>query len=595
MTSNEPEPSRAEQPLALRIAEHPALILSAVIALAALASLVVLTPIRNGDFAWHLALGRWMATTGTIPSLEPFTYTAYGAPMVAHEWLSQWVYWQITQASGVVGLRVAHAIGAILFVGGVFVGLRRAAVSPALALLGCVIVVAAAIDRFQVRPHIVNLCFGLGLYICAFVERPQLSRSQIAAFAATVAVWANAHSGAVLFPALVFGYAAFDAIDRRIRRRDALESRALGGDNPKRVWQLAAACTLALLATPNHVRLLPYLLKSGPVNAEFSLEWLSIFRVAQQPGLDLALAVWSLAMLGALAATVVILREGRRLAPAAVALLCALAPLQSVRFTWLAFAPLILALSELSRFVSKQAPATRARLSIATSILACMAIPWLTLPSEGLAARLTGLSRAGVFAANAFPLRSAHLLSEFLADGPLEGRLFARAEWGGYLTLTLDGHYPIFADGRWVTIGKEIVRASHRIASGRDGALELADDFDLDILIVERDWLESRARERDAVWLVAFEAYNSQILLRRDPSGAANRERFASYYASLGIPFDAERGFNAFDAWNANHSWARSHGVRRKHIRHFYADGSGRRSEPGFEVTDWEQRQPEPR
>ncbi|MEE3331984.1 MAG: hypothetical protein VX246_14055 [Myxococcota bacterium] len=595
MTSNAPEPSKDEQPLALRIAEHPVLILSAVIALAGLASLVLLAPIRNGDFAWHLALGRWMATTGTIPTLEPFTYTAYGAPMVAHEWLSQWIYWQIAEEAGVATLRAAHAVGAALFVGGVFVGLRRAAVSPALALLGCVILVAAAIDRFQVRPHIVNLCFGLGLYVCAFVERPQLSRGQIAAFAAAVAVWANAHSGAVLFPALLLGYALFDAIDRQILRRDAFEPRALGGGDPKRVWQLAAACSLALLATPNHIRLLPYLLKSGPVNAEFSLEWLSILRIAQQPGFEISLVAWSLTLLGALTATGVVFREGRRLAPAAVALACALAPLQSVRFIWLVFAPVIFALSEFSRFASKQTPATRTRLSIATSVLACLAIPWLTWPTEGLAARLSGLSRAGAFAANAFPVRSAHLLSEFLADGPLQGRLFARAEWGGYLTLTLDDRYPIFADGRWVTIGKEVVRTSHRIATGRDGALQLADDFDLDILLVERDWLESRAQERDAVWLVAFEAYNSQILLRRDPSGAANRQRFAKYYASLGIPFDSEQGFDAFDAWNANHSWARSHGVRRKHIRHFYADGSGRRSELGFEVTDWEQRQPEPR
>lgn len=591
------QPDAPLSPL-LRIAgwaEHPAFLFSAVAVLAGLACLVLLLPVRNGDFAWHLALGHWIHATGTIPSTEPFTYTAFGQPMVAHEWLSQWLYWVVAQGPGLFALRILHAVVAALFVGGVFIGMRRASVSPALALAGCIAFVVIAIDRFQVRPHLVNFCFGLALYIFAFIERPKLSPAQIGAFAAAMVVWVNAHSGAVLFPALLFGYACVDAVDRRILRRGAFDSTALGEGIPARVWQLTAACSMALLITPNHVRLLPYLVRSGPVNAGHSLEWLSILQVGQQPGLELALAGWALALIGVLWATGVVVREGRSLALAAVAVACAIAPLQSVRFTWLAFAPLIFTLAEVSRLAAAQPLARRAGLTAATSLSACIAIPWLFLPAEGIAARFEAARQSSTFAAAAFPLRSSQILQELTDEAPLEGRVFARSEWGGYITLTLEGRYPIFSDGRWVTIGDQIVRAGHRIATGREGALELADDFDLSVLIVERDWLETKPDERDRQWVVAFAGYNSQILVRRDESGAANRERFARYYRELGIPFDTQRGFEPFPAWNANHAWARSHGVRRKHIRHFFADGSGRRSEVGREVVDWEQRQPTPR
>ena len=39
------------------------------------------------DFWWHLKTGELIATTGVIPTTDPFSYTVPGRPWVAHEWL----------------------------------------------------------------------------------------------------------------------------------------------------------------------------------------------------------------------------------------------------------------------------------------------------------------------------------------------------------------------------------------------------------------------------------------------------------------------------------------------------------------------------
>jgi hypothetical protein len=185
------------------------------------------------------------------------------------------------------------------------------------------------------------------------------------------------------------------------------------------------------------------------------------------------------------------------------------------------------------------------------------------------------------FNSASFPIGSVRLLR----DVPLTGRVFARPEWGGFITLLLDERVPIFADGRWVTIGEKVVREAHIMATGRPRALFLLDQWDIDVVVAERGWAGSgRKRERRGwQWIRAFAGYNSAIWLRRGERGRANRQAFTAYYAAHGIPFDRKHGFLPAAALRANPEWAREHGVWSRSIRHFLPDG--RRSERGFEVV----------
>jgi len=583
------EPAPIWLRLVCDVAEHPLTIGAAVALLAVLAGSAMLTPVDNGDIAWHLALGRWMAEHGAVPHAEPFTYTAAGAPMVAHEWLIQRIYWAIVESGGTNALRCAHAAAGAAFVAVLYAIVRGSGSSRPLALVALVVAMVGASARFQVRPHVLNLLVGAALYGLAFVARPRLSALQIGGFALATAVWANTHSASVLFPALVAGYAIADAFDRRVLGRGVAMRDALGGGDPRRVAALALASGAALFATPHHFELIPYVLESARINAQLSLEWLSILRYANDPSARVLIAGFAIALTAGIAAALARLRRGAPLAPLVVALGCAAAPLRTMRFTWLAFAPLALAAGEATRGIARATERTRALASVGAFALACAAIPLLFWPAEGLARRFGSVRPETFFARSSFPTATTGLLDELARAGtPLEGRLFARAEWGGYLTLVLNGRYPIFADGRWPEIGESIVRAGHVIATGRSGALDLADDFALDLLLVEREWMEGapaveRAR-RDASWLRVFAAYNSELWARRDATGEPQRATLAAYYAAQGVPFDPERGFDPRAARDAKPAWARAHGIGPRFVRHFLP--GGKRSDRGFEVAD---------
>ena len=43
----------------------------------------------DGDTNWHVAAGHWILAHHTVPTTDPFSFTYFGKPWIAHEWLSE--------------------------------------------------------------------------------------------------------------------------------------------------------------------------------------------------------------------------------------------------------------------------------------------------------------------------------------------------------------------------------------------------------------------------------------------------------------------------------------------------------------------------
>lgn len=63
------------------------------------------------DLWWHLKAGEIIANTGLVPAFDSFSYTAFGRPWVAHEWL-----WELGlyELMAVGGYRLAVLVSALI-------------------------------------------------------------------------------------------------------------------------------------------------------------------------------------------------------------------------------------------------------------------------------------------------------------------------------------------------------------------------------------------------------------------------------------------------------------------------------------------------
>src|SRR5271163_4158038 len=62
------------------------------------------------DLWWHLRTGQMIVDTGHVPHSDPFSFTRAGHAWVAHEWLSEVVFYELWKRGGAPALIVFSAI-----------------------------------------------------------------------------------------------------------------------------------------------------------------------------------------------------------------------------------------------------------------------------------------------------------------------------------------------------------------------------------------------------------------------------------------------------------------------------------------------------
>jgi hypothetical protein len=149
---------------------HRLLTLDTVYLFAALTILAVrplLTTIPMHDFWWHLAMGREIATTGTIPAVDAFSFTRVDEPFFNQSWLAQLCMYGLYVLGGLPLLILVQALvivgtyGLLLHLCIVRTGRLRLCVG--LMLLGTV---PASFTNWVIRPQSYALpLFAIFLYV----------------------------------------------------------------------------------------------------------------------------------------------------------------------------------------------------------------------------------------------------------------------------------------------------------------------------------------------------------------------------------------------------------------------------------------------
>ena len=459
----------------------------AVVVAGALASISLARGLFDPDYFWHVAIGRYILQTGTIPTTDPFSFSWFGRPWIPDQWLADvaiaWLNSSLGEAATIVAFAAAAAAGPAL----VAEACRRQGAPLALVALVLLLAEAAILPQVTPRPQVLGVTLIGAVLAILISARPDSSR-WLLALPPIFVLWANTHGSFVIGLGIVGTYLAATLLGRT----PMASHRTV-------VAAVAAAAIATTMLTPSGPAGVAYALTFADPDdlvVRGILEW-------QSPNFHGWQFLPFLAMVGA-----VILGDIRR-APGwmvVVALIGAglgLYALRSVGFGVVMIMPAVLVANLRPKAVMVAVAPQRAR----------RAIEWAAATAVALIVVAAVAARGPVQSdPRRVPVEGTEVLRQLLPDA----RVLARYEWGGYV---IDELYAsgarVFADGRMPKHANDALEDYVRIIDAGPGWEDLVDAYRVEAFLVSVDTPVAMGPAQDDGWCEAYRD-QLQVLLLRD-------------------------------------------------------------------------------
>jgi hypothetical protein len=492
----------------LRAQQSTNLIFAAILLFGLLA--MTARPALDPDLWWHLRTGQWIVETGHVPHTDPFSFTRAGHAWVAHEWLSDVVFYELWKRAGAAGLIVFSAIVTtagfmLLYLRCLTYGAKRhwAAAATALGAL-------ASAPSWGVRPQMFT--FTLASLLLWLVESGEDRPRRLLWIPPLFLLWLNLHAGFALGPVLLLAYGAGLMVETAI------------GDTPwqqarptlVRVLLLLLACLALVPFNPSGAQLYRYPFETllSPGMRGFIGEWHSpdFHEWLYRP----LLLVWLL-LLSAFASSRSRPR-GRVILPLLVTGFAALDAVRHIPIFVLVAVPVLAAALPV---VSASSPVRQWRPD--SSRLRPLFNGAVVVLIAGFAlVRWVGLAYSqDAREAEQFPEKAA----AFLRSGNYPRKVFVYYDWGGYAIWRLYPEYRVFVDGRADLYGNDLhgndrrdndlLRQFQTTVNLRTGWREVLDGWGLEAVLVPPSCALAQALLLDPEWHVAFSDSKAIVLLRQ--------------------------------------------------------------------------------
>jgi hypothetical protein len=448
---------------------------------------------------WHLRTGQFILETRTIPSADPFSWTALGMPWVNVHWLSQVILYGTYVVLGMPGL--ALLVATLVVLAFVFVW-KQMEGGPFLRAFIVVLAAAAAGAVWTLRSQMATFVFTpLIAYLLYLYKWKQIDRLWLIPI--VFVFWVNTHGG------YISGFMVLGAV-----LAGEIANHVLGFDGPEvlswRRWRKLLIITLisgaVLLINPYTIAALqlPFKTVNIGVLQDFIEEWAApnFHELYQQP------MVWML-----LLTLIIVGWSGRRLDATDAALL--------VIFAYISF----LARRNIGLFalictpiLSRHATALIGRYrwgqrSLARGNVIVNWIILLLILAAALLKVLVPIVPASQAQAEAMilPVQAADWI---VANRPA-GKLFNSYNWGGYLLWRLWPDYPIYADGRTDVYPNAFLQEYLEIVTGQKDAPALFDERGIGTVIIEQESPLVTQLEKSGLWQEVYRDEKAAVLTRR--------------------------------------------------------------------------------
>ena len=238
------------------------------IALLILLSLAFLLPLSPQDYWWYVRLGQDVAHTGSVPTMDTYSFTRAGQPFFYQSWLAALVFWKTYQAGGLALTFFLRAMVIAVTYILLWYLIRETGAGPRLASLLTVLAALAGSSNWSFRPQLfIYPIFILVLYILTKWTRGETQGLWILPVLSML--WVNLHGSFPLF--FILGAIAF----------------LFGTGDKKRLAIALVVSVFALFINPQGNLVFGYVkdMLSAPSNQLFSVEWMPMVNRGWQANL----------------------------------------------------------------------------------------------------------------------------------------------------------------------------------------------------------------------------------------------------------------------------------------------------------------------
>lgn len=168
------------------------------------------------DLTYHLRAGNEFLDTGTITTVDTWSFTALGTHWVNQQWGAQVLFAGIFRLGGWTGLLLLRALLAGITFGCIFALCRRRGVSVRVSAVLTLMAFSFAAIALGMRPQAIGMAFFAILLYLVWDRRAHPER--LWAIPVIVLAWANIH-GSFFFGPLVLGLAWLEDLRDRVPQR----------------------------------------------------------------------------------------------------------------------------------------------------------------------------------------------------------------------------------------------------------------------------------------------------------------------------------------------------------------------------------------
>ena len=454
--------------------------------------------LSDSDFWWHLRTGQLILNTRTVPHVDPFSYSRAGQPWVAHEWLSELMFYAVFH---VAGKSTLVCIFAIIITAAFLLAYRCSRCNLYIAGVVTICGALASVPTWGVRPQVFSLL--LTSLFLSLLDYSEQKPSLLYWLPPLMLLWANLHGGFAIGIALVAASLAGSAFESVWRPTPHA---------PARVRHLAIAllaCLSVIAINPNGLALYTYPIETLRIRA---LQHISEWRSPDFHHLAF-LVFFSL-----LAATLLSIAFSQRKIRAHELLLLlgtALAGFHTIRHI-----PIFVLVA--IPILSRHAESLFTNQSWAHSFFVSQRNPSFTLRALNTVTLLFVVTFASLHVyrtirqqddieARTFPSAAV----SFLANRHVPTPLFNHYDWGGYLIWRLYPQYRVWVDGRTDLYGDTFLEEFLSVYWAQEGWKQQLENEGIQSAILPPNSPLARSLLASPQWQRIYEDRQAVVLTKR--------------------------------------------------------------------------------